>query len=158
MPSHFVGFSWQTDSSQMKGTTVSASSVSLTSAEKSALSYAATVGAVSFLPVGFPTLRSCFQVLAYKPLPATLFYLPELGIKLFEHYFHFSGEGCCLQSHRSLPIWQTYFVPCCPSFTTQIVPIFSCSCSLSKTHFFHNADGNMLPVNNQAGEELCLGS
>lgn len=84
MPIHLGGFSWEAVSSQMKGTTVSARSVSLTSAEKSALWYAATVAAVSFLPVGFPTLRSSFQVCTYKPLPAALVYLPELGIKLFE--------------------------------------------------------------------------
>lgn len=44
---------------------------------------------VSFLPVGFPTLRSCFQVYALIDRswsqPATLFSLPDLAIKLLEH-------------------------------------------------------------------------
>lgn len=89
----------------MKGKTLSARLVSLTSVEKSVSSCVETRGAVSFLPVGFPTLRSCFQVFACRSQPATLFSLPELGIKLLEHNFHIPGRGCCLQSHHLLPIW-----------------------------------------------------
>lgn len=151
-----VGSSQRAVISRMKGTAC-VCQVSLTDLCRDiTLSYAATVGAVSFLLIGFPMLRCCSQVFTYESLPATLFYFPELGIKQFEHCFHLTDDGYCLQPHHSLSIWQTHFGPWYPSFAFQVVPIFSCS--LSKTHFFQNADSNMWPVNNQAGEELCLGS
>lgn len=146
MLSCLVDFNNKVLNSQMKGTTVSARYVSLTSREISP--FMCSKNAVSFLCVGFPTLRSCFQAFTGNPLPANLSYLPNTGISCW-NTTSISLTRDAAFSHTILYLTDTFS----PTFL-HLLPF--CSCLLSKTHFVHKPDGSAWPTNRQAGEELCL--